>query len=206
MLLTIHIDPSRLHGYHRLQHRKLSFSSTPALVNNATPGKLHEHLLQPLKTNYGEYSLALSMHEAKWRLLACPLWPHYAAHRRTQVLVTPGRSVVADISIPSPEYSMQILSGWHTSQHTPVIFIVLFIYEYLLFLTYSRPGTNQKAVLNPNPPRTSSSGLSPALENRGQCYRELQELLVNLCVNSLLLQSLLQTKNCLWDWRVCGYI
>lgn len=35
-----------------------------------------------------------------------------------------------------------------------------------------RSGTNQKAVLNPNPPCTiPSSGLSSALGNRGRCYQ-----------------------------------
>lgn len=176
-----------------VSHRKLSFTSTPALINNATTGKLRElPLLQPLKTNYGEYILALSMYEAKWCSLAYPLQTHYPAYRRTQALASPGRSVVADISIPSPKYSMQILSGWDTSQHTVVIFIV----------SYSRSGTNQKAVLNPNPLCAMPSWeLSSALENRGQWYWELQEFLVNLCMNSPLLQSLLQNKTCLQDWR-----
>jgi len=153
--------PLQASQYQRSQHRKLSFSSSPALIKNATTGKFHElSLLQPLKSDYGEYSLALSMDEAKRCSLAYPLRTRYPAHR-TQTLVSPGESAVADISIASPKISMQKLSGWGTSQHAAVIFNVC----------YSRSGINQKVVLNPNPPwAMSSSGLSPALENRGQCH------------------------------------
>lgn len=44
--------------------------------------------------------------------------------KRTGVAVSAGGGTVADINIPSPKYSMQMLSGWDTSQHTPVVFTV----------------------------------------------------------------------------------